>query len=266
MLVQVTWDAGRHEIDLPLSCTLGAFCDLVKKVLNIAGDVRLADFNDGMLSMVVNESTLVDGCIHVCFDGLATVPDTKAQTSSSAQAIQPAVPKRNPRPQKQVSLTDRQAAMDLSCILENFLFVGGQSSSSSRALLQQNGITHVLNCCDRIKCRFTKSVKYKVLHVHDTKSSNVRAHFEDAIDFMDAARESGGCVLVHCLVGASRSVTIALAYLITRCGMCLEDAFKLCRSRRKVARPNRAFAMQLIAYETALQGKSSTASMNTFGY
>jgi protein-tyrosine phosphatase len=42
----------------------------------------------------------------------------------------------------------------------------------------------------------------------------------------DKVRESGGCVLVHCLAGISRSPTLAIAYVMRLMGMSNDDAYK----------------------------------------
>ena len=73
--------------------------------------------------------------------------------------------------------------------------------------------------------------------------------------------------LVHCMVGASRSTTLVIAYLVVEEGWTLLDAWRHCRSRRSVARPNKGFASQLIALEAETRaGGKSTATMSDFGY
>jgi hypothetical protein len=67
------------------------------------------------------------------------------------------------------------------------------------------------------------------------------------------AKTAGGKCLVHCLVGASRSVSICLAYMVTREGMSLRAAYAQCKAARPVAKPNRHFCTELMEWE-AVQG------------
>eukprot|EP00947_MAST-08B_sp_MAST-8B-sp1_P000798 g798.t1 len=239
--------------------------------------IQFRDLNEDMDDLELTEGLLIDGSVFIAAndkeDGAVPLPqgETKAggdeeeeeggeedeDGGKSAATAAPAKP--DPR-RKSTTLADRQARADLSCVLDGILWVSGQQGASSRAAMQEVGITHVLNCCSRIKCRFRRSFKYRVVEVFDTKGADVSKHFEEAIGFMDEAQEAGGRCLVHCLVGASRSVSLALAYMMKRHGMSLRDAFTLCRTRRKVARPNRSFARQLIEYEAMLQNEGGAAA------
>lgn len=68
----------------------------------------------------------------------------------------------------------------------------------------------------------------------------------------DEARANESAVLVHCLAGVSRSVTVTLAYLMHARSLCLEDAFSLVRLRKPDISPNFHFLRQLHSFERQL--------------
>lgn len=57
-----------------------------------------------------------------------------------------------------------------------------------------------------------------------------------------------GCVFIHCVVGRSRSVTFAVAYIMTVTSLPFADALTIVRERRPVANPNEGFCKQLQHY------------------
>lgn len=59
-------------------------------------------------------------------------------------------------------------------------------------------------------------------------------------------------MLVHCLAGVSRSVTVTLAYLMHARALCLNDAFSLVRQRKPDVSPNFHFMQQLHSFEGQL--------------
>lgn len=59
-------------------------------------------------------------------------------------------------------------------------------------------------------------------------------------------------MLVHCLAGVSRSVTITVAYLMSSLRLSLNDAFALVRARKSNIAPNFHFMEQLHAFEKEL--------------
>jgi dual specificity MAP kinase phosphatase len=70
--------------------------------------------------------------------------------------------------------------------------------------------------------------------------------------FIDEGRSQNIGVLVHCLAGVSRSVTITVAYLMSHMRLSLNDAFSLVRSRKSNVGPNFYFMEQLHAFEREL--------------
>lgn len=70
-------------------------------------------------------------------------------------------------------------------------------------------------------------------------------------------------VLIHCLAGVSRSVTVTIAYLISALNMTLNEAYDFVKQRKPSVNPNLNFMGQLLEFERQLrtpQTPSSTTS------
>jgi dual specificity MAP kinase phosphatase len=71
--------------------------------------------------------------------------------------------------------------------------------------------------------------------------------------FADEGRQKGAGVLVHCLAGISRSVTVTVAYLIHSMNLSLNDAYDFVKKCKPDISPNFNFMGQLKDYETTLK-------------
>ncbi|XP_063718407.1 uncharacterized protein LOC134845450 isoform X2 [Symsagittifera roscoffensis] len=103
-------------------------------------------------------------------------------------------------------------------------------------------------------------IKYLKVPIDDQFSSDIMLHFPGAIAFIDDAISSGVSVLVHCLAGVSRSVTIMIAYLICSKRMQLAEAIEHVRRRRPNISPNFNFMGQLLEFEKQQHHLSSNSS------
>lgn len=84
----------------------------------------------------------------------------------------------------------------------------------------------------------------------DTPDQNLSQYFSISNDFIHAARIRNGNVLIHCLAGMSRSVTIVVAYVMTISNLSWEDALKVVKSGRRIANPNAGFQNQLTDFQS----------------
>lgn len=83
----------------------------------------------------------------------------------------------------------------------------------------------------------------------DTPDQNLSQYFSVCNDFIHAARLRDGNVLIHCLAGMSRSVTVAVAYIMSVTQLNWRESLKVVRSGRSVANPNHGFQVQLQDFE-----------------
>ncbi|EXC31440.1 Dual specificity protein phosphatase 1 [Morus notabilis] len=93
--------------------------------------------------------------------------------------------------------------------------------------------------------------------VPDSQDADIKQYFDECCNFIDEAKRSGGAVLVHCIVGKSRSVTVVVAYLMKKHGMSLSEALEHVKSKRPIASPNSGFISQLMEFEKYLLGEQS---------
>lgn len=95
----------------------------------------------------------------------------------------------------------------------------------------------------------------KRLLVKDVVEEIIIPHtVEEAISFINKAKQDNARIFVHCTVGKSRSASIILAYLMHSCDMDLMQAMEHLKQRRPIIEPNDGFVRQLFKYEQMLKG------------
>ncbi|XP_017774409.1 PREDICTED: dual specificity protein phosphatase 13-like [Nicrophorus vespilloides] len=140
------------------------------------------------------------------------------------------------------------------------LYLGDKYAAKDKRFLVKNGITHVLNCAegsDEYQVNTSEAyyrdakIHYFGIPGHDRPSWNISVYFESAARFIDAAIRGGGRVLIHCVVGISRSATIVIAYLMICRGMSAAEALQFVFRRRRVF-PNEGFLHHIAQLDKVL--------------
>ena len=101
------------------------------------------------------------------------------------------------------------------------------------------------------------------IEIEDTPSAEIGPHFDKCIEFIEKTSQNGGCTLVHCRAGISRSASICIAYMMKTRNMTLKQAYRYVKQRRDIIHPNAGFFRQLIAYEESLYGTTSVKMVET---
>ncbi|XP_028936987.1 dual specificity protein phosphatase 5 isoform X1 [Ornithorhynchus anatinus] len=133
-----------------------------------------------------------------------------------------------------------------------FLYLGSAYHASKCEFLANLHITALLNVSRKSSESCTEQYHYKWIPVEDNHMADISSHFQEAIDFIDCVRRTGGKILVHCEAGISRSPTICMAYLMKTKKFRLEEAFDYIKQRRSMISPNFGFMGQLLQYESEI--------------
>ncbi|XP_054988104.1 dual specificity phosphatase 29 [Sorex araneus] len=132
------------------------------------------------------------------------------------------------------------------------LYIGDEATALDRYGLQKAGFTHVLNAAHGRWNVDTGPdyyrdlpIEYHGVEADDLPTFDLSVFFYSAAAFIDAAlRSDCNKILVHCVMGRSRSATLVLAYLMIHRNMTLVDAIQQVAKNRCVL-PNRGFLKQL---------------------
>ncbi|KAG7275327.1 hypothetical protein CRUP_035954 [Coryphaenoides rupestris] len=131
-----------------------------------------------------------------------------------------------------------------------FLYLGSAYHASRQDYLSDLRITALLNVSRRELPPAKDHYDYKWIPVEDNNMADISSHFQEAIEFIDHVKQSGGKVLVHCEAGISRSPTICMAYIMRTQRLQLDEAFDLIKQRRALVSPNFSFMGQLLQFES----------------
>jgi len=146
--------------------------------------------------------------------------------------------------------------------IADHLYLGSAAHAGQLELLERLGITALLNVSPNCPNHWPDKFEYQTIAVEDNSTADIKAHFNQAITFIDQIKNKNGKILVHCKAGVSRSATICLAYLISNSKKCLNDAYDEIKSKRRVISPNFNFMGQLLSWQDEQLGCSNNGNQN----
>uniref|UniRef100_G3NTL1 Dual specificity protein phosphatase n=1 Tax=Gasterosteus aculeatus aculeatus TaxID=481459 RepID=G3NTL1_GASAC len=141
------------------------------------------------------------------------------------------------------------------------LYLGDRAVAQNRKKLQKLGITHVLNAAHSKQGSigdqsfYGNTCVYFGVPAEDSDRFDLSQYLKAASDFIHKGLKSkDGKVLVHCIMGMSRSATLVLAYFMLRQRLRLGEAVRLVVQKRAIY-PNRNFLSLLLKMDEQLTHK-----------
>ncbi|KAJ6630300.1 protein-tyrosine phosphatase-like protein [Mycena sp. CBHHK59/15] len=140
----------------------------------------------------------------------------------------------------------------VDAILKDQVYLGNLSAAQSQETKKKLGITHILSVCPEYS---STGVNHLVIAVDDSEYDDLLIHLPQACRFIEDALSHGGRVLVHCVMGVSRSTTArfrAKYMLISLCTLVMKTrslttsaAISFIKQHRPWVQPNYGFIKQL---------------------
>ncbi|XP_030630723.1 dual specificity protein phosphatase 26 [Chanos chanos] len=147
------------------------------------------------------------------------------------------------------------------------IYIGNVAIAQNRTALQRLGITHILNAAHSKRGSIGDQSFYGTKFVYfgipadDSTHFDLDIYFRPAADFIHKALKTpDGKILVHCIMGMSRSSTLVLAYLMLYHHMPLRSAIQKVIQKRAIY-PNRNFLALLLDLDLQLKSKPKTCTL-----
>lgn len=132
-------------------------------------------------------------------------------------------------------------------VLPGQLYISSYQTAANLEALQKNKITHIINAAaDICDSCFPEQITYCNYYLKDTNQEDISLLFYRTLEWIQAAIDSGGCVLVHCREGVSRSATMVIAYLMWRFSLSFDAGHDRIRKARPICNPNAGFTCRLL--------------------
>ena len=137
------------------------------------------------------------------------------------------------------------------------VYIGNISAAYHNEFLKKNNIEYIITVISDIP-RINDDLISLNINIIDVPNNNIKTHFPLTNTFIETAIHEKKNILIHCVCGVSRSVTIFTAYLINKLKISPQDAITYIKSRRSIANPNKGFLIQLEEYYNMIINKDNS--------
>lgn len=95
------------------------------------------------------------------------------------------------------------------------IFLGSAVNATNKSILETLDIKMIINCAAEISNHFDKEIEYKKCSLYDNNTNSIATFLDNAyLSIIDFQERKQGNILVHCMVGCSRSVAVVTYYIM----------------------------------------------------
>jgi protein-tyrosine phosphatase len=128
------------------------------------------------------------------------------------------------------------------------IYLGNACNSRDYYNLKDKNIKSIVNCTVEFPNYFPDEFNYYNVPILDESRQKITDYLNETTKFIHDNIENGN-VLVHCFMGASRSVAIVVAYLVRYHNFTVEEAIAKIDSIRNIVNINMDFYIDLINFQ-----------------
>jgi protein-tyrosine phosphatase len=131
------------------------------------------------------------------------------------------------------------------------IYLGNAYNARDYYSLKSANIKLIINCTKETSNHFNDDFKYINVPIFDENDVNIGQYFKYVTNEINNMyiEDPSASILIHCFMGASRSVAILVSYLIKYHNMSVDIALEYIEKRRPFINLNVDFYFQLLEYQ-----------------
>jgi len=127
-------------------------------------------------------------------------------------------------------------------VIDN-IYIGSAYNAACYSTLKNLGIEVIMNITTEISEYFPNNFIYKTYKIYDNNQEDISQYLDDAYNYIEENKDKK--ILIHCYMGASRSASIVMHYLIKKYNMTVDEAYNKLKEKRLIVNPSKKFAENL---------------------
>ena len=126
------------------------------------------------------------------------------------------------------------------------IFLGSAKNAADYDSLKRNDIKMIINVTSDVPNFFEDEFIYHRVHLLDITEDSFYNHLDEINKTLEIVKNyNEGNILVHCMMGASRSVGFVCLYLMDTLNLNMENAYAFVKDKREAASINKKFYKEL---------------------
>jgi hypothetical protein len=133
-------------------------------------------------------------------------------------------------------------------IIDN-IYVGSSFNAASFAIMEEFNFKYIINVTKNIP-NYHSSITYFNIPIEDNNNDLIDEYLIPVYNkILEYQEKNDGNLLIHCFVGASRSVSVAIYYLMKKKNMTLNEAIMYIKNKRYLIHPSETLLQSLKTFE-----------------
>jgi len=131
------------------------------------------------------------------------------------------------------------------------IYLGNAYNARDYYTLKEKNVKLIINCTKEFPNNFQNDFEYMNVPIFDENNVNISDYFDTISNKINEVytNDPSASILIHCFMGASRSVAILISYLIMYHNMTVDLALEYIEKRRYFVNLNIDFYFQLLEYQ-----------------
>lgn len=123
-------------------------------------------------------------------------------------------------------------------VIDN-IYLGSAYNAANYSQLCELNIKVILNVTKEVSIFFPDDFIYEKIDISDNDDQDITEHLSRSYEFIDKNKDKN--IFIHCKMGASRSVSVLIYYLIIKYSMTVDEALNFVKNKRIIVNPNAKF-------------------------